>query len=50
MAGDENWFHNFDPETKGQSIEWHHTSSPKNEEGQNCTPAQQSYGNCFLEF
>lgn len=29
VTGDEVWLHHFDPETKQQSIEWHHVSSPK---------------------
>jgi hypothetical protein len=29
MTGDESWFHHFKPEMKEQSMEWHHTISPK---------------------
>jgi hypothetical protein len=29
VTGDESWFHHFDPETKRQSTEWHHRTSPK---------------------
>jgi hypothetical protein len=28
VTGDESWFHNFSPETKQQSMEWHHLDSP----------------------
>ena len=28
VTGDETWFHHFDPETKRQSMEWHHLDSP----------------------
>ena len=27
--GDETWLPHFEPETKGQSLEWHHAYSPK---------------------
>jgi hypothetical protein len=30
VTGDESWFHHFDPDTKRQSMEWHHATSPKN--------------------
>jgi [histone H3]-lysine36 N-dimethyltransferase SETMAR len=29
VTGDETWLHHFDPETKRQSLEWHHTTSPR---------------------
>jgi hypothetical protein len=29
VTGDESWFHHFEPETKLQSMEWHHLHSPK---------------------
>jgi hypothetical protein len=30
VTGDESWFHYFNPETRRQSMEWHHdTTSPK---------------------
>jgi hypothetical protein len=28
VTGDESWFHHFEPETKQQSMEWHHLHSP----------------------
>ena len=28
VTGDESWFHYFEPETKRQSMEWHHLHSP----------------------
>lgn len=28
VTGDETWVHHFDPETKRQSMEWHHPQSP----------------------
>ena len=30
VTGDESWFHNFEPETKRQSMEWHYLHSPPN--------------------
>lgn len=29
VTGDETWLHHFSPETKRQSMEWHHANSPK---------------------
>jgi hypothetical protein len=29
VTGFETWFHHFEPETKRQSIEWHHTTTPQ---------------------
>lgn len=29
VTGDETWAYLYDPETKNQSMEWHHTSSPR---------------------
>jgi hypothetical protein len=31
VTGDETWIHHFEPETKRQSMEWHHTTSPQKE-------------------
>jgi hypothetical protein len=31
----ETWVHHFEPETKGQSIEFHHPQSPRRKEFQN---------------
>ena len=29
VAGDETWAHHYEPETKKQSVEWHHRQSPR---------------------
>jgi hypothetical protein len=29
VRGDETWIHHFEPESKRQSMEWHHTTSPR---------------------
>jgi hypothetical protein len=29
VTDDETWIHHFEPETKRQSMEWHHTTSPR---------------------
>jgi hypothetical protein len=29
VRGDETWIYQFEPETKRQSMEWHHTTSPR---------------------
>jgi hypothetical protein len=31
VTGTESWFYHFDPETKWQSLEWNHMTSPKKE-------------------
>jgi hypothetical protein len=31
VTDDETWIHHFEPETKRQSMEWHHTTSPQKE-------------------
>ena len=29
VTGDESWLHDYDPETKQQTMQWKHVSSPK---------------------
>jgi hypothetical protein len=29
VTGGETWIHHFEPEKKRQSMEWHHTTSPR---------------------
>jgi len=29
VTGDETWIHNYDPESKQQSMQWKHASSPR---------------------
>ena len=29
VTGDETWAHHYEPETKRQSVEWHHPQSPR---------------------
>jgi hypothetical protein len=29
VTGDETWAHHYEPETKRQSMEWHHPQSPR---------------------
>jgi hypothetical protein len=29
VTGDETWSHHFEPETRNQSVEWHHPTSPR---------------------
>jgi hypothetical protein len=29
ITGDETWIHHFEPETKRQSMEWHHPTFPR---------------------
>jgi len=31
VTGDETWAHHYEPETKRQSMEWHHPQSPRKE-------------------
>src|SRR5215469_651019 len=36
VTGDESWFHHFEPETKRQSMEWHHLHSPSKKKTKQC--------------
>jgi hypothetical protein len=29
VFGDETWIHHFESQTRGQSLEWHHPTSPR---------------------
>ena len=48
VTGDETWAHFFEPESKRQSMEWSHTTSPKKKKNQNCTIGRESYGDCVF--
>ena len=36
VTGYESWFHHFEPETKRQSMEWHHLHSPSKRRQRQC--------------
>jgi len=40
VTGDETWAHHYEPETKWQSMEWHHPQSPRRSSGQLLPPAR----------
>lgn len=48
VTGDETWVHFFEPESKRQSMEWHHTTSPKKKKIQNSAVGRESYGDSVL--
>jgi len=48
VTGDESWFHHFEPETKRQSMEWHHLHSPSNKEGKDSAFSCKDDGYSFL--
>ena len=48
VTGDEIWVHHYDPESKRQSMEWRHPSSPALEEIQKTAFRQESHVNTLL--
>jgi len=49
VTGDERWFHHFDPETKRQSMEWHHLDSPTKEKPKTMPSAKKIMGTLFWD-
>ncbi|PNF43978.1 hypothetical protein B7P43_G00906 [Cryptotermes secundus] len=48
VTGDESWFHHFEPETKQQSMEWHHLHSPSKKEGKDSAIIWEGDGHSLL--
>ena len=48
VTGDESWFHHFEPETKWQSMEWHHLHSPSKKEGKDSAISCEGDGHSLL--
>jgi len=48
ITGDESWVYGYDPETKAQSSQWQHSTSPEAEKGQASAEQRQSDVNHFL--
>jgi hypothetical protein len=48
VMGDETWIHHFEPETKRQSMEWHHTTSPRKKKSLRQFLSQQDHGDSLL--
>ena len=46
-SDDESWFHHFDPETKRQSMEWHHLDSPTKKKPKAMPSAKKIMGTVF---
>jgi hypothetical protein len=43
VMGDETWVHHFEPESKQQSMQWKHTSSPLTKKLTKCSFCQKNY-------
>jgi len=48
VTGDESWFHHFEPETKRQSMEWHHLHSPSKKKGKDSAISCKGDGHSLL--
>jgi len=49
VTGDESWFHHFEPETKRQSMEWHHLHSPSKKKAKTVPSAGKVMGTVFWD-
>lgn len=49
VTGDESWFHHFEPETKRQSMEWHHSHSPSKKKAKTVPSAAKVMGTVFWD-
>ncbi|PNF20339.1 hypothetical protein B7P43_G13210 [Cryptotermes secundus] len=49
VTGDESWFHHFEPETKRQSMEWHHLHSPSEKKAKTVPSAVKVMGTVFWD-
>ena len=49
VTGDNRWFHHFDPETKRQSMEWHHLDSPTKKKPKTMPSAKKITGTIFWD-
>jgi len=47
VTGDESWLHHFEPETKRQSVEWHHLHSPTKKKATTVPSAVKVMGTVF---
>jgi len=48
VTGDESWFHHFHPETKRQSMEWHHFGFTNKKETKDNAISYEDYGHRLL--
>jgi hypothetical protein len=49
VTGDESRFHHFEPETKWQSMEWHHLHSPSKKKAKAVSSAAKVMGTVFWD-
>ncbi|PNF41780.1 hypothetical protein B7P43_G02607, partial [Cryptotermes secundus] len=49
VTGDKSWFHHFEPETKRQSMEWHHLHSPSKKKAKTIPSAAKVMGTVFWD-
>ncbi|XP_049528128.1 histone-lysine N-methyltransferase SETMAR-like [Dermacentor silvarum] len=48
ITGDESWVYGYDPETKSQSSQWKHSTSPRPKKARLSAQQRQSDADCFL--
>jgi hypothetical protein len=49
VTGDETWLHHLEPETKRQSMEWHHANSPKEKKFKSAPSAGKVKATVFVD-
>ena len=49
VTGDESWFHHYEPETKCQSMEWHHLDSPSKKKAKTVQSVGKVMGSVFWD-
>ena len=49
VTSDESWFHHFEPDTKRQSMEWHHLHSPSKKKAKTVPSAAKVMGRVFWD-
>jgi len=49
VTGDESWFHHFEPQTKRQSMKWHHLHSPSKKKAKTVPSAVKVMGTVFWD-
>jgi hypothetical protein len=50
VTGDKAWIYHFEPETKRQSMEWHHTSSPRKKKFKAIPSARKIMATVFWDY
>jgi histone-lysine N-methyltransferase SETMAR len=50
VTDDETWIHHFEPETKRQAMEWHHTTSPRKKKFKAIPSANKIMATVFWDY